>query len=201
MRLSFVSVSFPVVGCHQTHPASYKKLSRKSKVRDGGVGTTVALNRLLFHQQEIEAGDENETSTVHLSRKDYRACHIRDVLRLPREGSTVRAAVLGGLLYDDAAVDVQQDESVVVSLSSAVQVREPPLPPPVTLILAVPRPKVLARLLPQIAAMGVSNIVLCNAYKVRYVSKWFHQTYMRYSCAWVCWGVACIIMNKCVKKK
>lgn len=42
----------------------------------------------------------------------------------------------------------------------------PPPPLPVTLLLALPRPKMLKRTLQTIAAMGVKNIVLLNSYRV-----------------------------------
>lgn len=44
--------------------------------------------------------------------------------------------------------------------------RQPPPPLPVTLILALPRPKVLKRILKSTTAMGVKKIMLLNAYRV-----------------------------------
>lgn len=141
---------------------SHKTRLRIARGRDGGVGTTVALNRLIFHPSEVTP----EISTITLQPDDYRAAHIIKVLRLPPQGGTIRAAVIDGLMYDDAHVTILPNNSVSVSLSSSF-IYKPPPPPQVSLILALPRPKVLARLLPQIAAIGVSHLVLCNAYKVR----------------------------------
>lgn len=140
---------------------SHKTRLRIAKERDGGVGTTVALNRLIFHPSEVTP----EISTITLQPHDYRAAHITKVLRLPPQGGTIRAAVIDGLMYDDAQVTILPNNSVSVCLSSSFTYKPPP-PPQVSLILALPRPKVLARLLPQIAAVGVSHLVLCNAYKV-----------------------------------
>ena len=42
----------------------------------------------------------------------------------------------------------------------------PPSPVPLTLIIALPRPKVLRRILLSIASMGVKRIILLNAYRV-----------------------------------
>lgn len=137
------------------------RTARSSSVRqrDGGVGAAVALNRVLFENHE-------GSGTVTLPRDDARAVHVRSVLRLPREGGSVRAGVVDHFLVDDVPVAIADDCSVRFDLSAGLRV---PLPVPldVTLVLAVPRPKVLARLLPQIAAVGVRSLVLVNAFKVR----------------------------------
>lgn len=52
---------------------------------------------------------------------------------------------------------------------------ETPARPPRDLILALPRPKVLNRLLPQIAALGVDRLILCNASRVE---KFYFDTHV-----------------------
>lgn len=133
---------------------------RISRQRDGGVGTTVALNRVLFERNEID-GDGD----VILTAADHRATHVRNILRIPDSGGSIRTGVVDSFLVDSVPVSIRNDSTVKFHLSQGIR-RKPPRPPAVSLILAVPRPKVLARLLPQIAAIGVQNLVLCNAYKV-----------------------------------
>lgn len=142
-----------------------ERSSQISRQRDGGVGPTVALNRVLFEQTELSSDGD-----VTLAANDYRAAHVRNVLRLPRTGGTVRTGVLDSFLVDTVPVSIRNDSSVKFHVSNGTE-RELPKPPAVSLILAVPRPKVLARLLPQIAAVGVQNVVLCNAFKVSFTCK------------------------------
>lgn len=131
--------------------------SRLEKQRDGGVCSTICLNRLLFTSSEVRE------QKVKLPFTDVRASHFRDVLRVNAE-RRVRAGVLGEALYDDVPVFVDTDE-VWFSLGEATA-KALPNPPPVSLLLAMPRPKVLARLLPQIASIGIQHLVLLNAYRV-----------------------------------
>jgi len=52
-------------------------------------------------------------------------------------------------------------------LEMAVQFdRQPPSPLPLTLLLALPRPKVLKRVLRSVSALGVKRIVLLNSFRV-----------------------------------
>ena len=55
------------------------------------------------------------------------------------------------------------DEHATISLELDVQ---PPKPLPITVILALPRPKMLRRVLQTIAAMGVKNVYLINSTRV-----------------------------------
>lgn len=120
--------------------------------------SVVCLNRLLFSSTEVK------DLHVKLPLSDHRAAHVRDVLRLST-GGRVRAGVLNDALYDDVHVTVGA-EHVTFALDGEAKRRDLPAPPAISLMLAMPRPKVLARLLPQIAALGVQHLALVNAYRV-----------------------------------
>ncbi|UNU73679.1 16S rRNA (uracil(1498)-N(3))-methyltransferase [Moraxella nasovis] len=87
--------------------------------------------------------------------------HIQNVLK-PSVGDWLKIAKINGLM-GVGKVQHLTDESVVLSDVCLDQ-----LPPPkldVTVILALPRPKVLRRLMIDMTAMGVDHIVLLNSYR------------------------------------
>lgn len=114
------------------------------------------MNRLLVWSHERDA-----TGCVRLTGR--RAEHVRTVLRAA-EGDELRAGIIDG----PGAV------ARIVRLSDAhcdVEIREVPeveLPPPPTadLLLALPRPKFLKRILPQLATLGVRRLYLTAAKRV-----------------------------------
>lgn len=92
---------------------------------------------------------------------DARAAHIVGVLRAT-VGQPVRVGVLDGPL-GTATVTAISDGGV--TLRCTLEASPPPVPP-VDLLLALPRPKVLRRLWAQLAALGVGRIMLTNAGRV-----------------------------------
>jgi 16S rRNA (uracil1498-N3)-methyltransferase len=119
------------------------------------------MNRILI------TPDELQDTTVTLT--DFRAEHIRSVLKA-RVGDEVKTGVLNGLVGSSAVEGIDEQRVVL-----RTRHEEKPLEPWFDLLLAVPRPKVLKRLLPQLAALGVGKIVLLNAYKVEkfyFSSQW-----------------------------
>jgi RsmE family RNA methyltransferase len=89
-----------------------------------------------------------------------RAEHIRSVLA-PAPGQRLRVGVIDGGIGTARIVSVG-DEVVL----DDVTLEPAPPPPPIDLVLALPRPKVLARLLSPIAQLGVRRLVLTGAWKV-----------------------------------
>jgi RsmE family RNA methyltransferase len=110
------------------------------------------MNRLLFDASEC-AGDR-------LVLRDARATHLRQVLKVAL-GDTIRAGQIDGP-FAEARVERIGDAEIELSLAFG---ETPPLPE-IDLLLSLPRPKVLRRLLPQIAALGVRRLILCNASRV-----------------------------------
>jgi RsmE family RNA methyltransferase len=110
------------------------------------------VNLIIIEPAEL-SGDR-----VHLS--DGRARHLQQVLRVVA-GSTVRIGLLDGAL---GVGTVEQLDGPAVELRCTFD--RPPEVPHIDLLLAVPRPKVLRRLWPQMAALGVRRILLTNAERV-----------------------------------
>ena len=102
--------------------------------------------------------DEMSGDSVRLS--DDRARHLREVLKVT-PGATVRIGLLGGPL---GVGTVAQLDATAVDLRC--EFARVPEPPRIDLLLALPRPKVLRRLWPQLAALGVRQILLTNAERV-----------------------------------
>jgi RsmE family RNA methyltransferase len=89
------------------------------------------------------------------------ATHVREVLRAG-VGDVLRVGRIGGAMGSAEVVHCEASSVVLrVELNSA-----PPPRPGVDVVLAVPRPKVLRRLLASAAALGVDRLVLLNAARV-----------------------------------
>jgi 16S rRNA (uracil1498-N3)-methyltransferase len=112
------------------------------------------VNLLLLEPSEITAD-----GTARLAGR--RALHVRQVLRVGA-GDSIQAGVLGGRM---GAADVLAASEREVVISPRLD-RGPPPPAPVTLIAAVPRPKILRRVLQAVASMGVKRLVLLGSYRV-----------------------------------
>ena len=88
--------------------------------------------------------------------------HVRTVLRL-EAGATLRVGHLHGKLGTARVLEVSPD---VALLAPPVLTESPPPRAAIDLLLAVPRPKALRRVLPAAASLGVDRIVLLNAARV-----------------------------------
>lgn len=109
------------------------------------------MNRILFEPAEIVGGIATFGGA--------RAEHVRTVLH-GEVGQILKTGELGGKIGTGEIVEMGE------SIRVRVRHTEMPLPPWVDLILAPPRPRVLKRLLPQLATLGVGRIVLVGAKKV-----------------------------------
>ncbi|MCL6270599.1 16S rRNA (uracil(1498)-N(3))-methyltransferase [Sansalvadorimonas sp. 2012CJ34-2] len=93
--------------------------------------------------------------------KGRRLTHVQDVHKA-EIGHTLRVGELNGLMGEAIITRLQKD---VLELDFTLDT-EPPSSLPVTVLLALPRPKMLKRTLQTLAAMGVKKIVLMNTYRV-----------------------------------
>ena len=100
--------------------------------------------------------------------RDRRLKHMQEVHRAV-VGDTLRVGQLGGLLGSAELMRLENHEAELrISLD-----RAPPAKLPLTLLLALPRPKMLRRVFQTIATMGVPRVILLNSYRVE---KSFWQT-------------------------
>lgn len=112
------------------------------------------MNLLLVDPAEL-AGDA--TCTL----RDRRALHLRTVLGAG-VGSHVKAGVIGGGI---GSAELLADDGTAMTLR--LTLTDPaPAPLPIELVLAIPRPKVLTRVVEIAAAFGVARIELTNAWRV-----------------------------------
>ena len=112
------------------------------------------MNLILFRSHEIL--DEGEARL-----QGERAKHVRHVLN-GRSGDELRVGVVNegtgvGVIRQVGAEHIDVDYTIE---------SQPVLPPPTDLILAIPRPKVLRRVLQHIASLGVRRILLLNSWRV-----------------------------------
>nr|WP_288454070.1 16S rRNA (uracil(1498)-N(3))-methyltransferase [uncultured Pseudomonas sp.] len=114
----------------------------------------------------LEDGDFIAADRVRLSGR--RLTHLNDVHRA-ENGDTLRVGRLGGQL---GRGQLLQLDATSAELQVAFD-QPPPAKLPITLLLALPRPKMLKRVLQSVSAMGVPQLVLLNSYRVE---KSFWQT-------------------------
>ncbi|MBD9426499.1 16S rRNA (uracil(1498)-N(3))-methyltransferase [Pseudomonas sp. PDM15] len=119
------------------------------------------MNLLLLEDADFVAADRAVLEGRRLK-------HLHEVHRA-EAGDQLRVGRLGGLMGRGTllALDEQHAE-LQVELD-----QPPPAKLPLTLLLALPRPKMLKRVLQTAAAMGVPRVVLLNSYRVE---KSFWQT-------------------------
>ncbi|WP_374441665.1 16S rRNA (uracil(1498)-N(3))-methyltransferase [Pseudomonas panipatensis] len=119
------------------------------------------MNLLLLDDADFVAADR-------VILRDRRLTHLHDVHRA-ENGDSLRVGRLGGLMGEGRLLRLEREVAEIqVSFD-----QPPPAKLPLTLLLALPRPKMLRRVLQTVAAMGVPRLVLLNSYRVE---KSFWQT-------------------------
>ena len=111
-----------------------------------------AMNLILLEPEELQPD-----GTAVLT--DARARHAREVLRAA-PGEQIRAGVVDGALGGASVLESGRQ----LRLQFEATAERPPRPP-VDLLLALPRPKVLNRLWSVLASLGVGRILISNAWK------------------------------------
>lgn len=112
------------------------------------------MNLVLLFPEDFTAEGQ-----VHL--QDRRLAHVREVHRI-EVGGSLRVGVLGGPMGTGTVLRLDAE-----ALEMNVVLDQPPPPKlPLSLVLALPRPKVLNRVVAAAASLGVARIALVNAWKV-----------------------------------
>ncbi|WP_095092506.1 16S rRNA (uracil(1498)-N(3))-methyltransferase [Pseudomonas sp. Irchel 3A5] len=119
------------------------------------------MNLLLLEDADFVAADR-------VVLRDRRLKHMQEVHRA-EVGDSLRVGRIGGLLGSAELLRLEAHEAELrITLDSA-----PPAKLPLTLLLALPRPKMLRRVFQTVATMGVPKVILLNSYRVE---KSFWQT-------------------------
>ena len=114
----------------------------------------------------LEDGDFVAEDRVRLSGR--RLKHLLEVHRA-EAGDSLRVGRLNGLMGSGQLISLDSEHAEL-----SVQLDQPPPAKlPLTLLLALPRPKMLRRVLQTVSSMGVPRLVLLNSYRVE---KSFWQT-------------------------
>jgi RsmE family RNA methyltransferase len=112
------------------------------------------VNILLLETTEIDPSGEARLA-------GRRALHVTTVLRAIA-GERILVGVVGGGIGEGLIRSASREE---VLLSVRLD-RPPPPPSTVSLLLALPRPKILRKVLQGAAAMGVKRVALLGSYRV-----------------------------------
>jgi len=119
------------------------------------------VNLLLLEEADFIAADR-----VVLA--DRRFTHMQEIHRVA-VGDSLRVGRIGGLMGQAEVLRLEGHEAELkVSFD-----QPPPAKLPLTLVLALPRPKMLRRVFQTVATMGVPKVILINSYRVE---KSFWQT-------------------------
>ena len=113
------------------------------------------MNRLIVWREECDG-----LGRVALT--DRRAEHIRAVLKCG-VGDTLRAGFANECAATATVVSVEEGRCVVEVRENSGETLPPPM---IDVMLALPRPRFLARILPQLPPLGVRRIFLCDADRV-----------------------------------
>jgi len=119
------------------------------------------VNLLLLEDADFIAADR-------VVLRDRRLTHMQDVHRVV-VGDSLRVGRIDGLMGSAEVLRLEAGEAEL----KVILEQAPPSKLPLTLVLALPRPKMLRRVFQTVATMGVPRVILVNSYRVE---KSFWQT-------------------------
>lgn len=112
------------------------------------------MNLILLHDKDF----------IDHDRVQLRGRRLEHILKIQRAmiGDELRVGKLNGLIGTGKIVKLDEQK-----LEMAVQLNQsPPALLPITLLLALPRPKMLKRILQSVSSLGVKQIYLINSFRV-----------------------------------
>lgn len=112
------------------------------------------MNLILFTASELKQGR-------YLKLSDHRYLHTRDTHR-STVGDRLRVGEINGLMGSAEILNIDA-QSVVLDVSLD---QDPPAKLPLTVILALPRPKMLRRIFRTVAELGIAELHIINSAKV-----------------------------------
>lgn len=123
----------------------------------------VFLNRILVDYNECNKDLSTGELTVSLPNDDERALHIRNILKLAINDK-IRMGIINHGLTEGVVTSINNAYNISLGLyDKLIKSNDTPY---VDLILAVPRPLRLERILPVIASLGIRRLYLIAANKV-----------------------------------
>ncbi len=114
------------------------------------------MNIILFEEKELNDG--------HVLLRDHRAKHIVKILQTGL-GDFVRVGAINGKIGSGKVLAIKSKYPFEVELLVDLG-KSPASPPSIDLLLALPRPIMLKRILSQVTALGIGTIYLINANRV-----------------------------------
>ncbi|CBL44333.1 Conserved hypothetical protein [gamma proteobacterium HdN1] len=118
------------------------------------------MNLLIFQGQDAQfhAADHNSGDLIVTGRQ---LRHLQEI-----HGASLGTQVRVGLLNGNQGIATIQEWEADHAKLTFTLTSPPPPSLPATLLLALPRPKMLKRILQTVAAMGVKSVYLINTYRV-----------------------------------
>ncbi|MGB2221284.1 MAG: 16S rRNA (uracil(1498)-N(3))-methyltransferase [Neptunomonas phycophila] len=116
------------------------------------------MNLIIFSEKDIIA---NSASTVRIQLGGRQLAHLLSVHKA-EPNSVLRVGQLNGKLGQGRVVSINEQAAILdITLHQA-----PPTPLPLTLVLALPRPKMMRRIINSISMLGVKDLYLIHSYRV-----------------------------------
>jgi len=112
------------------------------------------MNIILFDQS-----DYSRDNCVRLS--DHRFSHISKVIK-PKTGDSLKVGLMNGQIGTGSVLEITSEFIDIIPQLET----DPPAPSPITLLLAMPRPKVFKRVIKHVITLGIKKIYLINSYRV-----------------------------------